>query len=198
MSVVSDISLGMTDTPADKARQASIDEFLEKLSTGQRPDQGPYLPEETWSEIKQGLWLGGTHDAHDMRLVGNRLERPAIGPEDFDTVITMYAWAQPADWFVKEIRFGIYDGDMSDFETSALRDIAKIAHSDWRAGKKVLIRCQAGINRSGLVMALVLIRDGMSAAKAIQLMRDKRARSVLRNETFEKWLLAIKAADWRS
>ena len=188
----------MTNPDNEKARQASIDAFLEKLNAGQRPDQSPYLPENTWDEIKPGLWLGGTHDEHDMRLVGNRNELPAIGPEEFDTVITMYAWAQPADWFVKEIRFGIYDGDMSDFETSALHDIVKIAHNDWRAGKKVLIRCQAGINRSGLVMALVLIRDGMSAAKAIQLMRDKRARSVLRNDTFEKWLMAIKPGEWRA
>jgi hypothetical protein len=198
MSEDSVIYLAMADSPADQARQESIDESLEKLSSGQRPDQSPYLPEETWSEVKLGLWLGGTHDEHDMRLFGNRLERPAIGPDDFDTVITMYAWAQPTDWFVKEIRFGIYDGDMSDFETSALRDIAKIAHTDWRAGKKVLIRCQAGINRSGLVMALVLIRDGMSAAKAIELMRNRRARSVLRNETFEKWLKSIKPAEWRN
>jgi hypothetical protein len=188
----------MTNPDNEKARQASIDAFLEKLNAGQRPDQSPYLPENTWDEIKPGLWLGGTHDEHDMRLVGNRNELPAIGPDEFDTVITMYAWAQPADWFVKEIRFGIYDGDMSDFETSALHDIVKIAHKDWRAGKKVLIRCQAGINRSGLVMALVLIRDGMSAAKAIQLMRDKRARSVLRNDIFEKWLLAIKPGEWRA
>jgi hypothetical protein len=38
----------------------------------------------------------------------------------------------------------------------------------------------------------------MSAAKAIELMRSKRARSVLRNETFENWLLALKPADWRA
>ena len=155
-----------------------------------------YTQPPLFNEIIPNLFMGGTHDDdvihYPMRDYGARTDLP------FDAIVTMYAWAQPADWFVKEIRFGIYDGDMSDFETSALRDIAKIAHSDWRAGKKVLIRCQAGINRSGLVMALVLIRDGMSAAKAIQLMRDKRARSVLRNETFEKWLLAIKAADWRS
>ena len=198
MWVAGDIYLGMDKELDEAARTASIDAFLAKLNEGQRPDQSPYLPDNTWDEIKPGLWLGGTHDEHDMRWGRPNHELPPIGPEDFDTIITMYAWARPADWFVKEIRFGIYDGDMSDFDAASLHEIVTIAHRDWKAGKKVLVRCQAGINRSGLVMALVLIRDGMSAAKAIELMRSKRARSVLRNETFEKWLLALKPADWRA
>ena len=173
-------------------------DMIKELSEGQRPDQSNFLPENTWDEIKPGLWLGGTHDEHDMRWGRASHELPPIGPDEFDTIITMYAWARPADWFVKEIRFGIYDGDMSDFDTASLHEIVSIAHRDWKAGKKVLVRCQAGINRSGLIMALVLIRDGMSAAKAIELMRSKRARSVLRNETFEKWLLALKPAEWRA
>jgi hypothetical protein len=47
-------------------------------------------------------------------------------------------------------------------------------------------------------MALVLIREGLSAEDAIELMREKRARSVLRNEVFERWLRALDVEAWRA
>jgi protein-tyrosine phosphatase len=87
---------------------------------------------------------------------------------------------------------------MSDFDTADLHELVSTAHRDWKSGKKVLIRCQAGINRSGLIMALVLIRDGMNPEDAIELMRTKRARSVLRNQTFENWLREVTPEDWRA
>jgi protein-tyrosine phosphatase len=87
---------------------------------------------------------------------------------------------------------------MSDFDTADLHELVSTAHRDWKAGKKVLVRCQAGINRSGLIMALVLIREGLSAEDAIELMREKRARSVLRNEVFERWLRALDVEAWRA
>ena len=91
---------------------------------------------------------------------------------------------------------------MSDFDpTIDLLDIVKMAHSDWKNGKKVLIRCQAGLNRSGIVMALVLIRDGYSPAEAITLMREKRSPAVLCNQQFTRWLLGLddeQLAIWRN
>jgi len=38
---------------------------------------------------------------------------------------------------------------------------------EWKAGKKILIRCQVGCNRSGLVMAIVLMKEGYSAKDSI-------------------------------
>lgn len=189
----------MNENTPKEPESLSIDDFLAALDMSKRPDQSPYLPENTWDEVKPGLWLGGTHDEHDLRLQARYgSDLPAISPEEFQTVVTMYAWAMPADWFVKELRYGIYDGDMSDFDTADLHELVSTAHRDWKAGKKVLIRCQAGINRSGLIMALVLIRDGMNPEAAIELMREKRARSVLRNNTFENWLKEVKVEDWRA
>lgn len=163
-----------------------------------RPDQTPYLPEDLWSEILPGLWVGGTGSNDEMFSMRSIDAEPEITKKQFDTVITLYAWARPVDWFVKEIRFGIYDHDMSDFEVAALQDLVSIAHKDWRNGDKVLIRCQAGINRSSLVAALVLIRDGMDAQSAIGLLRTERASAALRNSEFEKWLLAIDPQEWRA
>jgi protein-tyrosine phosphatase len=69
--------------------------------------------------------------------------------------------------------------------------LVREAHSDWKAGKKVLIRCQAGINRSGLITALVLIRDGHTPREAIALIRSTRCEAALTNSHFEEYLLNV-------
>jgi protein-tyrosine phosphatase len=51
--------------------------------------------------------------------------------------------------------------------------------------------CQAGLNRSGLVAALALIRSGMTPAEAITLLRSKRSPAVLCNPTFERFLRSL-------
>lgn len=155
--------------------------------------------EVLWSEILPGLWQGGTDDydlidtPHKYREFG----KPFVTVTDFDTVVTLYADALPADWFVREIRYGFYDHDTEHFDTEELFDLVRIAHSDWKRGKRVLIRCQAGWNRSGLITALVLIREGIHPRTAIDLQRERRNKWVLCNENFEKWLLQQNSADWQ-
>lgn len=53
-----------------------------------------------------------------------------------------------------------------------------------------LVHCQAGLNRSALVLALTLIKRGMVAYDAIALLREKRGNEVLFNKTFANWLLS--------
>lgn len=50
------------------------------------------------------------------------------------------------------------------------------------------LRCLSGLNRSGLIIGMVLLLDGMSGDQAIDLMRAKRHRHVLCNPDFELWL----------
>lgn len=153
-------------------------------------------PTELWSEIMPGLWQGGTDDLDVIGANSNH----RITRSNFDTVITLYARANGASWNVKELRFGFADGDMNDFDPEAdLELLVREAHKDWKAGKRVLIRCQAGLNRSGLITALVLIRDGVSPQDAIDLIRKQRATAALCNTTFDRWL--TDAADlefWRA
>lgn len=52
-----------------------------------------------------------------------------------------------------------------------------------------LVHCAAGINRSSMVLALALIIDGMTPESAIALIREKRSKMCLSNQTFENWLL---------
>ncbi len=144
-------------------------------------------PTELWSEILPGLWQGGTDDDD----VDVQKTVPAIQPKHFDTVVTAYAWANPVDWFVKEIRFGFYDGTMADFDSAELEDIVSMAYADWKRGKKVGVRCQAGMNRSGLIVALILMKDGYTADQAIGLIREKRSKHALFNKKFVEYLKSI-------
>jgi protein-tyrosine phosphatase len=59
---------------------------------------------------------------------------------------------------------------------------------EWLAGKKVAARCQAGWNRSGLIIALVLLKEGYSADDAISLIRERRSPNALCNPHFVKFI----------
>lgn len=137
-------------------------------------------PQTLWSEILPNLWQGGTD-------WGTR-DKP-ITLSNFDSVYTFQRTSAAAYSYVKETRFGFSDGDMSDLNPKEdLYELARSAHRDWKRGMRVLIRCAAGWNRSGIVMALVLIRDGYSVEDAIDLIREKRCPEALCNSTFTRWL----------
>jgi len=51
-----------------------------------------------------------------------------------------------------------------------------------------LIRCQAGWNRSGLITALVLMREGYRSFEAIELIHQMRSDNALCNRSFEQFL----------
>ncbi|MYT19500.1 protein phosphatase, partial [Streptomyces sp. SID7760] len=55
-------------------------------------------------------------------------------------------------------------------------------------GRTVLVRCNAGYNRSGLVVAQTLIELGREAPTAIGAVRRKRSPSALNNRLFEEYL----------
>ena len=157
----------------------------------ERPVYDWATPQDLWSEILPGLWQGGTHDADTVHDGRSERTRAAVTVQDFQFVTTLYSYALPVDWFVKEIRFGVYDSDMRDFDAEELFEIVRMTHRAWEKGEKTLVRCQMGWNRSGLIMALVLIRDGMDAEEAIELIRNKRSPHALGNMYFVRWLLAL-------
>jgi len=168
--------------------EVEIDELDDNL--GIAPQYDFDYPTDLYNEILPNLFQGGTDDDDTIWETGR--EGARITKDLFDVVITAYQYANPADWLVKEIRYPFYDSpNMSGLDFKELFQIVRIAHEDWKSGKRVLIRCQAGLNRSGLITALVLMREGYSAEEAICLIRDKRHENALFNSTFEKWLLSL-------
>lgn len=161
--------------------------------TGEAPKYADAFDFPLHSEILPNLWLGGTDDSDTISDAQNEFDERSITKKDFDLVVTLYAWAQPVDWFVREIRYGFFDAGVDEFRDSftVMFNLAADAHRAWKQGDRVLIRCQAGINRSGLIMALVLMKEGYSSTDAISLMRSKRSEYVLINRDFENLLHTI-------
>jgi hypothetical protein len=142
-----------------------------------------------FSEILPNLYMGGTGD-DDIVQFGKKL--PQLHErEAFDAVVTCYSYAQPMSWYVHENRYGFADGPMDHETFVKAQELASWLHSEWKSGKMCLSRCQAGLNRSGLVIALVLMMDGYSADDAIALIRARRDRNALFNLDFVRKLKAL-------
>lgn len=144
-----------------------------------------YSDSALWSEIVAGLWMGGTNLSDE---IGEGRPFHSITAAHFQTVITLFSHAQPVDYYVKEIRLGFFDHSAIDVDLDDLAHAVHVAHSDWKRGRRVLVRCQAGWNRSGLVTALILMREGMAAEDAIDLIRTQRSAFALGNSVFAGWL----------
>ena len=149
-------------------------------------------PQTTWTEVLPRLWIGGTDDDD---VLGYEHEEPVITLAKFDTVITLHAWSNPVDWHVREIRQPFHDAQMADCDLSDLWFVATNAYQDWMNGRRVLVRCLSGLNRSALVVSIVLMWAGYTAEEAITHLRKIRSRYVLCNGEFERWLLALELPD---
>lgn len=139
------------------------------------------------SMIVPNLFQGGTDDLDVIHLAQTN-SRPRVDLP-FDAIVTMYAWARPADWNVQEFRYGVPDASISDIDLNRLRQAVEFGYDRWKAGDRVLVRCQAGLNRSGLVLALILIKDGLTPQEAISRIRENRGSDALFNADFHDWLL---------
>lgn len=139
-------------------------------------------PDPAPTEILPGLWQGGTSESSHLGQPTKpnhyRGERP------FDLIVTLYADAQPAPWGVEEIRYGFPDAALHAHDLERVRSIAIFVAQRWQSGARVLVRCQAGINRSGLVLTLILRELGWQSADAVAHLRTFRSPWVLSNSDF--------------
>jgi len=144
-----------------------------------------YEPNALFNEIATNLFMGGTDDMdviHFPAKNNNRTDLP------FDAIVTMYAYAQPADWKIQEFRYGVPDAAIEDIDLDRLKQAVEFGYNRLMAGDRVLVRCQAGLNRSGLVTALILMSTGLDAETAIEQIRKNRAEIALFNEDYVRWL----------
>jgi len=137
--------------------------------------------------VAPNLFQGGTDDLDVIHLAQTN-NRPRTDLP-FDAIVTMYAWARPADWNIQEFRYGVPDASIKDIDLGRLRQAVEFGYDRWKSGDRVLVRCQAGLNRSGLVTALIMIKDGLTPIEAINTIRESRGPDALFNENFHAWLL---------
>jgi protein-tyrosine phosphatase len=102
--------------------------------------------------------------------------------------VTLYGHARPFGYYVREQRFGIVDAELDPLSIPEIIQLSEWLYSEWKLGKRVAGKCQQGWNRSSLIVALVLMKDGMTANDAIALIREKRSKNALCNPHFVKFL----------
>lgn len=142
--------------------------------------------ESLYSEILPNLFISGTLD-EDVVQRGKSIYSLAQ-PAPFDSVVCLYGHANPIGYYVREQRFGIADAELDEESKPEIRQLADWLHSEWKLGKRVAGKCQAGWNRSSLVVALVLLKEGYSAHDAINLIRDRRSPNALCNRNFVSFI----------
>ena len=147
-----------------------------------------YQSTSLYSEIAPNLFMGGTADEDVIHQAAPYNKARTDLP--FDAIITMYAWANPADWKVQEFRYGIYDSDISQIDLDRLKQAVEFGYNRWLSGDRILVRCQAGLNRSGLVTALIMMSTGLDAETAIEQIRKNRAEIALFNTHYVEWLMS--------
>ena len=125
---------------------------------------------QLYSMVAPNRFQGGTDDL-DVIHVAQINNHPRTDLP-FDAIVTMYAWARPADWNIQEFRYGVPDASIKDIDLNRLRQAVDFGYDRWKQGDRVLVRCQAGLNRSGLVTALIMIKDGLTPQLAINCIRD--------------------------
>ena len=133
-----------------------------------------------------GLWMGG----HQFRNRTGDLEF-AVVRDEFDLVQTLLRLpGHGPDPGVEHHVWAIPDGPLDGTQLAGVMRLARAASEALDEGRKVLVRCYHGYNRSGLVIAHALVRRGHSAEQAIRLIRSRRSPWALHNELFVEYLRA--------
>jgi hypothetical protein len=126
-----------------------------------------------WHEIVPGLWQGA----------GTTL------PDGFDTVLTCSRSAarRPPPRDAAHWQFLFRDGRRVP-EDGQIWTWAQQINDELANGRRVLVRCKAGLNRSGLLVAATLMLRGASPDEAVAQVRQHRSPRALNNRHFVRWL----------
>lgn len=93
---------------------------------------------------------------------------------------------------IEEFGFEVENIPVRDFESPTIEQIEKFlefSRKRTNAGKRIVVHCDAGIGRTGTMLACYLVDKGHSPVKAIEEVRKKRPGSI---ETIEQERIIFK------
>lgn len=129
------------------------------------------------TEIADNLWQGGCQDG-------------LVLPRTIKHLLSLYKWESYTVNHRLRTSHTVTMYDSLDQATGEIDRWARWVNARRRTGE-VLVHCQAGLNRSSLVVCRALMLEGMAADEAIKTIRDKRSPACLCNASFEEYLRSI-------
>lgn len=140
------------------------------------------LCDDPWNEVVPGLFQGG----HDVR--GQRRTACVVGSE-FDLVVSLATReGYGPDPDVEHVVLRLADAGIDPATGARVQAVSDRVAEAVGDGRRVLVRCSGGLNRSGLVVALALVRLGRSSEEAMELVRAARGPWALTNPGFVAYL----------
>ena len=164
----------MTNTDPTKVTM-EVDPTLMRMS-GYTAHGGLYFEVPFMSEISHNLWQGGVRQG-------------LVLPKFISHIVSLYPWESYRHEHDLKSDLIVRMYDSLEQSLNQVDDIARWVNA-CRATGPVLVHCQAGLNRSSLVVARALILgEQYLPVEAIELIREKRSQACLCNEAFEQWIL---------
>src|SRR3954447_20121138 len=137
---------------------------------------------DPWNEVVPGLWQGG----HDVR---SQSSTACVVGDEFDLVVSL----APREGYgpaagVEHVVVRLADAGLDAGTAQRVADVADRVATAVADGRRVLVRCSGGLNRSGLVVASALVRLGRPPDEAVALVRAARGLWALTNPGFASYL----------
>ena len=162
-------------TNVKKERVPTIQRMVGTAIHGDTPFDVPFI-----SQIDGNLWQGGCENGLQL-------------PHFFKHLVSLYPWES---YRINHDMDSMLVVKMYDSLEQSFEEVEAIAA--WiNVAKKsgpILVHCQAGLNRSSLVVARSLMLEGKTADEAIAMLRDNRSPACLCNPVFESYLRGLDVA----
>jgi len=132
------------------------------------------IPSAPWAEVLPGLFIGGS------------LMNASADLAQFDLVVSLSRsgnYGCPVPREVAEVHMFFGDGTTVPPD-ARIEPVLEIVTECLARNERVLIRCQAGLNRSGLMTALTMVALGWDPEEAVAHLREVRSPDVLFNPMF--------------
>ena len=133
------------------------------------------LCDDPWNQVVPGLFMGG----HDVR---SQSPKACVVADEFDLVVSLtaregYGPSPGVEHVVARLADAVLDAP----NAARVRELGDLVARAVRDGRRVLVRCSGGLNRSGVVVAEALVQLGHPRAEAVRLVRDARGPWALTN-----------------
>jgi hypothetical protein len=140
------------------------------------------LCDDPWNEVVPGLFMGG----HDIRA---QSPTACVVRDEFDLVVSLtsregYGPSEGVEHVVSRLADAVLDAP----NVARVGELGALVATAVRDGRRVLVRCSGGLNRSGVVVAEALVQLGHSPAEAMGLVRAARGAWALTNPGFVAYL----------